>query len=113
MRFSCGTNDVADADPADRTNRRSLGCAHSRSKTNEDWCPDNIAHGNVRYRNVLDNGSVDGHDRQAETPIEDTVRDRNILEPPVRFCPKLDAPVPIDFGLIRKSPVRSVNQAAL
>ncbi len=92
-------NDVADVDVPDRARLRISRPAQPAPQPNVQRRARHLPHHDVRNRHVVDHPSIHAFDRQALAIVEQTVRDRDVLESPVRFRPELDASRPRDVPI--------------
>src|ERR1700683_4418566 len=86
-----GADDVADQNPAQRANRHARRTAHPAAQSHEDWSRNNLAHGDIRDRDVFQHPAIHGFQRQSLAALEDAVRNRNVLETAVRLSAEFDS----------------------
>ena len=105
-------NNITDVHSPQRTDGGSIGRPHTAREPQKDRRVGNLAHGDVRYRDVLDVRAIDGFESQAARAIEDHVRDRDVAEVALRFGADLDAAGwAVAIGSLReRALVRAVEQ---
>ena len=90
-RGRIGTNDIANEEPLDRSDRNPLRSTHAGAQPNKNWAFDNIAHADVGDSHIFEQRTIHTLQRYAATSIEHTIGDGNSLKAPIRFRAKLDS----------------------